>query len=118
MKQSILFFFLISNVSNDYYSNKLLQSVGLNASDVVFSNSFRLKDDSKIACDFPEISLTWRRYSEFEQLQQYLQAEYSYIIIPPLPEKKSTHTWRNPNRVVHDVTDPDFVDRRRAGLEV
>lgn len=91
---------------------------GLNASDVVFSNSFRLKDDSKTACDFPEISLTWRRYSEFEQLQQYLQAEFPYIIIPPLPEKKSTHTWRNPNRVVHDVTDSDFIDRRRAGLEV
>lgn len=66
---------------------------------------------------FSSINLIWRRYSEFEQLQQYLQAKYPYIIVPPLPEKKHTYTWRNPNSVIHDITDPDFVDRRRAGLE-
>lgn len=66
----------------------------------------------------PPISLIWRRYSEFEQMQQYFQTEYPYVIVPPLPEKKHTYAWRNPNNVIHDITDADFVDRRRAGLEV
>ncbi|XP_065217646.1 sorting nexin-4-like [Planococcus citri] len=78
----------------------------------------KVRDDAEENDDgFAPISLLWRRYSEFEQLQQYLQAEYPYVIIPPLPEKKHTYTWRNPNSVIHDITDPDFVDRRRAGLE-
>lgn len=79
---------------------------------------FRPKENNDIEPAFAAVSLIWRRYSEFEQLQQYLQTEYPYIIIPPLPEKKHTYSWRNPNSVIHDTADPDFVDRRRAGLEV
>lgn len=78
----------------------------------------RLKDGVNVETEFPSLSMIWRRYSEFEQLQQYLQTEYSYIVVPPVPEKKNTYTWRNSNTVIQDVTDPDFVDRRRAGLEV
>lgn len=79
---------------------------------------FRLKDDEDRSKTFPRISLIWRRYSEFEQFQQYLQGQYPHVVIPPLPEKKHLYTWRNQSNVIHDNTDPDFVDRRRAGLEV
>lgn len=61
------------------------------------------------------LSLLWRRYTEFEQLRQYLEVTYLWAIIPPLPEKRPTFTWQN---APTDTFDPDFVDRRRAGLEV
>lgn len=56
----------------------------------------------------------WRRYTEFEWLHEYLQYTYPYIVIPPLPEKRVLYGWQN---VSSDTFDPDFVDRRRAGLE-
>ncbi|XP_077291563.1 sorting nexin-4-like isoform X2 [Arctopsyche grandis] len=52
------------------------------------------------------ISSLWRRYSEFEQLHDYLQATYPYVVMPPLPEKRKS-----------DTLNPEFIDRRRAGLE-
>lgn len=61
------------------------------------------------------LSLLWRRYTEFEQLRQYLEVTYLWAIIPPLPEKRPMYTWQN---TPTDTFDPDFVDRRRAGLEV
>lgn len=60
------------------------------------------------------LSLLWRRYTEFEQLRAYLEVTYLWAIIPPLPEKRPTYTWQN---TPTDTFDPDFVDRRRAGLE-
>jgi sorting nexin-4 len=57
----------------------------------------------------------WRRYSEFELLRTYLEVTYPYIVLPPLPEKKVIYAWQ---KVASDTFDPDFVDRRRAGLEV
>ena len=30
----------------------------------------------------------WRRYSEFELLRTYLLVTYSFVVIPPLPEKR------------------------------
>jgi sorting nexin-4 len=58
----------------------------------------------------------WRRYSQFEMLKAYLEHTYSYVICPALPEKKSIYSW-NKTTNSSDTFDPDFVDRRRAGLE-
>ncbi|XP_068082786.1 sorting nexin-4 isoform X1 [Anabrus simplex] len=63
---------------------------------------------------FSKISSLWRRYSEFELLRTYLEVTYPYVVLPPLPEKKVMYTWQ---KVASDTFDPDFVDRRRAGLE-
>lgn len=40
---------------------------------------------------------------------------YPFIVLPPLPEKRVMFSWQ---KVATDTFDPDFVDRRRAGLEV
>ncbi|KAK3908265.1 Sorting nexin-4 [Frankliniella fusca] len=56
----------------------------------------------------------WRRYTEFEILHNYLSSMYPYIVLPPLPEKRVLYSWQ---KVATDTFDPDFVDRRRAGLE-
>jgi len=62
-----------------------------------------------------KLSSLWRRYSEFELLRTYLEVTYPYIVLPPLPEKKVLYAWQ---KVASDTFDPDFVDRRRTGLEV
>lgn len=62
-----------------------------------------------------KLSSLWRRYSEFELLRTYLEVTYPYIVVPPLPEKKVIYAWQ---KIASDTFDPDFVDRRRAGLEV
>ncbi|XP_069010718.1 LOW QUALITY PROTEIN: sorting nexin-4-like [Embiotoca jacksoni] len=56
----------------------------------------------------------WRRYSEFELLRTYLLVTYPYIIVPPLPEKRAEFVW---HKLSADNLDPDFVERRRVGLE-
>ncbi|KAK9504592.1 hypothetical protein O3M35_010894 [Rhynocoris fuscipes] len=56
----------------------------------------------------------WRRYSEFEQLRNYLCNTYPWAVIPPLPEKKHSFPVHS---LPSDTFNPDFVDRRRAGLE-
>lgn len=56
----------------------------------------------------------WRRYSEFAQLRHYLCSVYPWAVIPPLPEKKHTFPVLGTST---DNFDPDFIDRRRAGLE-
>lgn len=61
-----------------------------------------------------KLSTVWRRYTEFEQLRNYLETTYPYVILPPLPEKRVLYGWQ---KVSSDTFDPDFVDRRRAGLE-
>ncbi|XP_069687702.1 sorting nexin-4-like [Periplaneta americana] len=61
-----------------------------------------------------KLSSLWRRYSEFELLRTYLEVTYPYVVLPPLPEKKVMYAWQ---KVASDTFDPDFVDRRRAGLE-
>ncbi|CAD6208824.1 GSCOCG00003631001-RA-CDS [Cotesia congregata] len=69
--------------------------------------------------DFEEairtIGSLWRRYTEFEMLRAYLEMTYPYIVVPSLPEKRVLYAWQ---KVTTDTFDPDFVDRRRAGLEV
>lgn len=62
-----------------------------------------------------KLSSLWRRYSEFELLRTCLEVTYPYIVLPPLPEKKVLYAWQ---KAASDTFDPDFVDRRRAGLEV
>ncbi|TSK92903.1 Sorting nexin-4 [Bagarius yarrelli] len=56
----------------------------------------------------------WRRYSEFELLRNYLLVTYSYVVVPPLPEKRAEFVW---HKLSADNMDPDFVERRRVGLE-
>ncbi|KAK0087727.1 hypothetical protein PV325_000198 [Microctonus aethiopoides] len=60
------------------------------------------------------ISSLWRRYTEFEMLRAYLEITYPFVVLPPLPEKKVLYSWQ---KVTTDTFDPDFIDRRRAGLE-
>uniref|UniRef100_UPI00398E9057 sorting nexin-4 isoform X2 n=1 Tax=Pristiophorus japonicus TaxID=55135 RepID=UPI00398E9057 len=56
----------------------------------------------------------WRRYSEFELLRSYLVVTYPFIVVPPLPEKRAEFVW---HKLSADNMDPDFVERRRIGLE-
>lgn len=81
----------------------------------------------------------WRRYSEFELLRNYLLVTYPFIVVPPLPEKRVSEdsylracrclwdcgwlcllllqaefVW---HKLSADNMDPDFVERRRVGLE-
>ncbi|XP_064420017.1 sorting nexin-4 [Latimeria chalumnae] len=56
----------------------------------------------------------WRRYSEFELLRSFLLVTYPYIVVPPLPEKRAEFVW---HKLSADNMDPDFVERRRVGLE-
>lgn len=84
----------------------------------------------------------WRRYSEFELLRNYLLVTYPFLVVPPLPEKRvckqdalvtaackcALHSctvtqcfFQQAEFVWHklsaDNMDPDFVERRRVGLE-
>ncbi|KAL3280237.1 hypothetical protein HHI36_017733 [Cryptolaemus montrouzieri] len=61
-----------------------------------------------------KLSSIWRRYTEFEQLRDYLAVTYPYTVIPPLPEKRVLFGWQKTST---DTFDPNFIDRRRAGLE-
>ncbi|XP_055493697.1 sorting nexin-4 [Leucoraja erinacea] len=56
----------------------------------------------------------WRRYSEFELLRNYLVIGYPCVVVPPLPEKRAEFVW---HKLSADNMDPDFVERRRIGLE-
>ncbi|KAM4626637.1 sorting nexin-4 isoform 2-T2 [Discoglossus pictus] len=56
----------------------------------------------------------WRRYSEFELLRNYLSVSYPFVVVPPLPEKRAEFVW---HKLAADNMDPDFVERRRIGLE-
>ncbi|XP_065052767.1 sorting nexin-4-like isoform X2 [Rhopilema esculentum] len=55
-------------------------------------------------------SALWRRYSEFELLRNYLMTVYPFIVMPPLPEKRKL-------QLATDKFDPEFIERRRQGLE-
>ncbi|CAI9175627.1 unnamed protein product [Rangifer tarandus platyrhynchus] len=56
----------------------------------------------------------WRRCSAFEWLRNYLLVYYPHIVVPPLPEKRAEFVW---HKLSADNMDPDFVERRRIGLE-
>ncbi|KAK7905088.1 hypothetical protein WMY93_017695 [Mugilogobius chulae] len=62
----------------------------------------------------PVPDMLWRRYSEFELLRTYLLVTYPFVIVPPLPEKRAEFVW---HKLSADNLDPDFVERRRVGLE-
>lgn len=63
---------------------------------------------------FPEVLNVWRRYSEFDLLRDYLLVTYPSVVLPPLPEKRTTSAWQ---AAVADKTDPEFLERRRIYLE-
>ncbi|CAM9117949.1 unnamed protein product, partial [Rangifer tarandus platyrhynchus] len=56
----------------------------------------------------------WRRCSAFEWLRNYLLVYYPHVVVPPLPEKRAEFVW---HKLSADNMDPDFVERRRIGLE-
>uniref|UniRef100_A0A8C5H4P7 Sorting nexin-4-like n=1 Tax=Gouania willdenowi TaxID=441366 RepID=A0A8C5H4P7_GOUWI len=62
----------------------------------------------------PAPDCLWRRYSEFELLRSYLMVTYPFVVAPPLPEKRAEFVW---HKLSADNMDPDFVERRRVGLE-
>lgn len=62
-----------------------------------------------------KLLLATRRYTDFVTLHNHLYDKYPWVIIPPLPEKKQSFMWNS--EAVSDTMDPDFVDRRRAGLD-
>ena len=51
----------------------------------------RVTDPSRPAFNEPATSV-WRRYSDFELLRNYLEVMYTYVVIPPLPEKRVSTT--------------------------
>jgi sorting nexin-4 len=77
-------------------------------------NYFIRLTDSEFQNKFPKLTTVWRRYTEFEQLRGYLEVTHPYIVLPPLPEKRVMFGWQ---KISSDTFDPNFVDRRRAGLE-
>ena len=56
----------------------------------------------------------WRRYNEFLQLRQYLEAIHPSCIIPPMPAKRTGDVW---TKLTQDNFDPDFIAMRQIGLE-
>ncbi|KAJ0070617.1 hypothetical protein NL108_016906 [Boleophthalmus pectinirostris] len=70
--------------------------------------------DSDSEAGTPVPDMLWRRYSDFELLRTYLLVTYSYVVVPPLPEKRAEFVW---HKLSADNLDPDFVERRRVGLE-
>ncbi|ESO87762.1 hypothetical protein LOTGIDRAFT_234986 [Lottia gigantea] len=81
---------------------------------IVYLIETRVTDENMKGFNDGATSL-WRRYSEFELLRNYLEIMYPTIVIPPLPEKKASYTWQN---AATDKFDPEFIERRRAALEV
>ncbi|XP_048730401.2 sorting nexin-4-like isoform X2 [Ostrea edulis] len=71
--------------------------------------------DKNIKYNGDGTSSLWRRYSEFELLQNYLSITYPYTVVPPLPEKKASYIWQNSPT---DKFDLEFIERRRAALEI
>lgn len=63
---------------------------------------------------FPEVLNVWKRYSEFDLLRDYLLVTFPSVVLPPLPEKRTTSAWQ---AAVADKTDPEFLERRRIYLE-
>ncbi|CAG9823337.1 unnamed protein product [Phaedon cochleariae] len=70
--------------------------------------------DPEFQTKLGKLTSVWRRYTEFEQLRDYLEVTYPYIVLPPLPEKRVLYGWQ---KISNDTFDPNFIDRRRAGLE-
>ncbi|XP_052091043.1 sorting nexin-4-like [Mytilus californianus] len=71
--------------------------------------------DNSLACKGDGTTSLWRRYNEFELLRNYLECTYPALVIPPLPEKKPSYLWQG---APTDKFDPEFVERRRAALEI
>ena len=71
--------------------------------------------DNSLTCKGDGTTSLWRRYNEFELLRNYLECIYPALVIPPLPEKKPSYLWQG---APTDKFDPEFVERRRAALEI
>ncbi|XP_077993023.1 sorting nexin-4-like isoform X2 [Glandiceps talaboti] len=91
-----------------------ISSVGIKDTYTVYLVETRIKDTgNKGIVDAP--TSLWRRYSEFELLRNYLVVTFPAIVVPPLPEKRGIIHWQQ--FTTADNFDPDFIERRRVGLE-
>ena len=63
---------------------------------VMFGMDVSRITDKNIKYNGDGTSSLWRRYSEFELLQNYLSITYPYVVVPPLPEKKVRTANLNP----------------------
>lgn len=92
---SVFFFWQISNIDhiNMYMVNFFIWLYAWLTffSGCIYGLNFILVyriTDKNIKYNGDGTSSLWRRYSEFELLQNYLSITYPYIVVPPLPEKK------------------------------
>lgn len=92
---------------NEYYTVYLIETRVTSPADVTTA-----LPDGVTLC---RLGALWRRYSDFETLAWYLGEAYPYVVTPPLPEKRASHVWQ---KLAADPLDPEFIDRRRVGLEV
>ncbi|XP_060868836.1 sorting nexin-4-like [Metopolophium dirhodum] len=118
-------------MENSTESETLLDhaSIGITEADKRMNSALSLKEyytvyiiETKIDSEtwaetkgMQKLSLATRRYTDFVTLHNHLGDKYPWVVIPPLPEKKQSFMWNS--EAVSDTMDPDFVDRRRAGLE-
>lgn len=95
---------------------RVINKAGLKMQDtyVAYLVETKPRDDTNVDENLNEVSSVWRRYSEFELLRNYLTVTYPTVVLPPLPEKRATHIW---TKIAADSFDPEFLERRRAGLE-
>lgn len=95
---------------------RVINKAGLKMQDtyVAYLVEIKPRDDKIVDEKLNEVSSVWRRYSEFELLKNYLALTYPTIVWPPLPEKRATYLW---TKIGSDTFDPEFLERRRAGLE-
>jgi sorting nexin-4 len=59
----------------------------------------------------------YRRYREFEILRNHLVATYPAVIVPPLPEKVVSVTWKNGTPEL-DKFNEKLIEERKAAFEV
>lgn len=95
---------------------RVISKAGLKMQDtyVAYLVETKPRDDKVVDEKMNEVSSVWRRYSEFELLRNYLTVTYPTVVLPPLPEKRTTYLW---TKITADTFDPEFLERRRAGLE-
>ncbi|XP_019849679.1 PREDICTED: sorting nexin-4-like [Amphimedon queenslandica] len=61
---------------------------------------------------------TWRRYSEFEMLRNFMQFVYPHVVMPPLPEKAIRGSANLLNKITFSGEDVEFLLQRQHALEI
>ncbi|XP_039263487.2 sorting nexin-4-like [Styela clava] len=103
------------NISDPERRTTTKGSLKMQETYIVYMIESKPRDLENIDPMLEEVTAVWRRYSEFELLRNYLIVSYPAIVMPPLPEKRTTFIW---TKISTDTFDPEFLERRRVGLEV